>query len=161
MFELRRMSARDAPALVHLLGDHEVARWLRPAGESGPFRLEECEAIVSQKVAHWTAHGFGTRLAWQGGRCIGWSLVEHCIAAGRSEVEIGWTVVRDHWRQGIATELGRHALAATQLLGLQRVVAYTRDDNVASRRVMEKLGLRYELDFQHAGLPHVLYSSSA
>jgi RimJ/RimL family protein N-acetyltransferase len=161
VFDLRPVGLDDAGALGDLLSDPEVAAWLRRAGESGPFLRGEREAIVAQQAAHWTAHGFGTRLAWEDDRCIGWSLLEHCLVAGRSEVEIGWTVARDCWGQGIATELGRHALAAARALGLERVVAFTRHDNHASRRVMDKLGLSYELDFQHTGLPHVLYRWSA
>jgi RimJ/RimL family protein N-acetyltransferase len=53
--------------------------------------------------------------------------------------------------------MGRHALAATAERGIANLVAYTRVDNVASRRVMEKLGLTHERDFEHAGYPHVLY----
>ena len=51
------------------------------------FGLVECEAIVSKQVAHWNAHGFGTRLGWDDGRCIGGSLIQHYLVAGRSEVE--------------------------------------------------------------------------
>ena len=36
-------------------------------------------------------------------------------------------------------------------------VSFTLPDNVASRRVMEKLGFRFERDTPYAGLPHVLY----
>ena len=160
MFVLRRVGPGDAEAFLDLLGDPEIAAWLRPAGESGPFSSAECEAIVAQKIAHWTAHGFGTRLALEDGRCIGWSLIGHCLVCGHSEVEIGWIVARDRWGQGIGTELGRQALAAARSLGLRRVVAFTRHDNLASRRVMEKLGMRYEVDLQYAGLPHVLCSWS-
>ncbi len=42
-------------------------------------------------------------------------------------------------------------------LGVREVISLTLHDNRASRRVMEKLGLRYERDVTHAGLPHVLY----
>ena len=42
-------------------------------------------------------------------------------------------------------------------LGLLEIVAFTLPDNIASRRVMEKAGFRYERDIVHAGLPHVLY----
>jgi RimJ/RimL family protein N-acetyltransferase len=98
-------------------------------------------------------------LAWQADRCTGRSIVQHNLVAGRSEVEIGWTAARGCWGQGIATELGRHALATARSIGFRRVVAFTRTDNVASRRIMDKLKLRYEHDFDHAGLPHVLYST--
>jgi RimJ/RimL family protein N-acetyltransferase len=161
MVALRSVGLSDALALHGLLSDHEVAAWLRPAGRSGPFSLNECEAIVVEKVAHWTAHGFGMSLAFDQGVCVGRSIVQHNVVNGRGEVEIGWAVARERWGQGIATELGQHALATAASVGLRRVVAFTRPDNGASRRVMEKLGLRYELDFDHGGVAHVLYCASA
>ena len=68
-------------------------------------------------------------------------------SAGRSPGPIG----------GIATELGRHALAEISDRGLRSVVAYTRHDNVASRGVMEKLGMTYEKSFDDEGETQVLY----
>ena len=37
------------------------------------------------------------------------------------------------------------------------VVSFTLPGNLASRRVMEKLGFRFERETTYAGLPHVLY----
>jgi [ribosomal protein S5]-alanine N-acetyltransferase len=157
VFALRPIADGDAPALHALLADPAVATWLRRAGDEGPFTLAECDALVARGVAHWAAHGFGRSLAFEQDRCIGWSLLGHTIATGRGEVEIGWTVARDRWGQGIGTQLGADALARAHALGLRRVVAFTRHDNAASRQVMEKLGLHHERDFAYAGWPHVLY----
>jgi ribosomal-protein-alanine N-acetyltransferase len=151
------VASDDAGALLQILGDPEVAYWLRPAGESGPFTRAECEQIITRKLAHWTAHGFGMSLGFSDGRCVGRSTVGYNLVDGRGEVEIGWAVARDSWGRGLATELGRYALAAAIGAGFERVVAFTRPDNVASRRVMDKLGLQYERDFTHNGHPHVLY----
>lgn len=157
MLDIRAVAPEDIEALEEILGDPEVARWLRGAGQAGPFTRAECERIIIEKVAHWTAHGFGMSLAFVDGRCVGRSIVQHNRVAGRSEVEIGWAVRRAMWGHGIATQLGAHALRIATDAGFERVVAFTRPDNTASRRVMEKLGLRYERDFEHAGIPHVLY----
>ena len=157
MLDLRPITAGDAAAVRELLADPAVATWLRRAGDDGPFTLADCETIVARGVAHWAAHGFGRSLAWERDRCIGWSLIQHTIADGRGEVEIGWTVARDHWGQGVGTELGRCALDEAAARQLRRVVAFTRRDNAASRRVMEKLGLIHTGEFEHAGWPHVLY----
>ena len=46
---------------------------------------------------------------------------------------------------------------AFRQLALRDLVAFTVTDNVASRRVMEKVGFRYERDFMHHDLAHVLY----
>ncbi len=153
--ELRPLTDTDGPAIHHsLLGDPEVARWFR---STGPFTREECEQMVTRKIAHRAAHRFGWSLAWEGDTCIGWSVAQYCVVDGASEVEIGWTVARSHWRRGIATCLGQHALAEVGSLGLLSIIAYTREDNVASRGVMGKLGMTYEKSFDFEGEPTVLY----
>jgi RimJ/RimL family protein N-acetyltransferase len=95
-------------------------------------------------------------VGWEGGTCVGWGIAQYCIVDGFSEVEIGWSVARSHWRRGIASRLGQHALNEVTPLGLRSVVAYTREDNVASRGVMTKLGMTYEKSFAFSGEPHVL-----
>jgi ribosomal-protein-alanine N-acetyltransferase len=153
--EIRPLRDADGPAIHRsLLSDPEVAQWFR---STGPFSLEECEEMVTRKVGHRTVHRFGWSLGWAGDTCLGWAAAQYCIVDGASEVEIGWTVARSHWRRGIATQLGRHALGEVSSLGLRSIVAYTREDNVASRGVMAKLGLAYEKDFDFDRRPHVLY----
>jgi ribosomal-protein-alanine N-acetyltransferase len=46
---------------------------------------------------------------------------------------------------------------AFEVLELDEVVAFTIDVNAPSRRVMEKLGMTFGAEIEHAGLPHVLY----
>jgi RimJ/RimL family protein N-acetyltransferase len=153
--EIRPLRAGDGPAIHRsLLGDPVIAAWFR---SSGPFTLEECEEMVTRKVAHRVVHRFGWSLAWEGDTCIGWGVAQYCIVDGCSEVEVGWTVARSHWRRGIASRLGRHALTEVASLALRSIVAYAREDNVASRGVMTKLGMTYEKSFDFDGLPHVLY----
>jgi RimJ/RimL family protein N-acetyltransferase len=82
-------------------------------------------------------------------------------------VEIGWRLAAEHWNQGYATEAARECVRwAFEDLGLDELVSFTAADNAASRRVMEKLGMRRDAgeDFDHPGLPaghrlrrHVLY----
>ena len=155
--EIRELLATDGPAVHSLLGDPQVAVRFRA---SGPFTLEECEDMVAKKVAHRAAHGFGWHLAWEGDDCLGWSLAQHCIVDGFSEVEIGWTVASSHWRRGIGSLLGDRALAEAVPLGLDSVIAYAREDNPASLGVIRNLGMAYEKSFVWRGLPHVLYRKS-
>ena len=62
-----------------------------------------------------------------------------------------------YWGRGIATRLGQHALVEVGTLGLRSIIAYAREDNLASRAVMTKLGLTYEKSFVDDGEPTVLY----
>jgi hypothetical protein len=92
MLEIRRVSAEDTDALLEILGDPEVAYWLRPAGASGAFTRAECEEIIARKLAHWETHGFGMSLGFLGGRCAGRATVGYNLVDGRAELEIGWAV---------------------------------------------------------------------
>jgi RimJ/RimL family protein N-acetyltransferase len=156
--EILPLRAGDAAAIHRdLLGDPEVARWFRDDGRT--FTLAECEEMVIRKLAHRDAHRFGWALGWEDEACVGWACAQYCIVDGLTEVEIGWAVARSHWRRGLGTSLGRHALSEVSNLGLRSIVAYTREDNLASRALMSKLGLTYERDFVHPydRFPHVLY----
>ncbi len=63
--------------------------------------------------------------------------------------EIGWVFAREHQRRGYATEAARSLLAyAFESLRCHRVIATCQPQNVASWRVMEKLGMRREGHFR-------------
>ena len=65
--------------------------------------------------------------------------------AAIGEWEVGWAIHPDFWRQGYAVEAARPLLAlAFDTLGAHRVIAFAHAENYASRRVMEKLGMRQE-----------------
>ncbi len=86
---------------------------------------------------------------------------------GAPAVEIGWQLGKEFWGHGYAPE-GAQAMLdfAWWKLRLPEVVAITYEGNLPSRRVMEKIGMRYDPngDFQHPDVPdghrlrpHVLY----
>ena len=74
---------------------------------------------------------------------IGWSGLSYLEDTG--EVEIGYGLAKPYWGRGLASE----AAAATikygfEQLGLPRIVAIASPDNITSRRVLEKLGMKFE-----------------
>jgi ribosomal-protein-alanine N-acetyltransferase len=74
------------------------------------------------------------------------------------DIELGYTLARAAWGRGYATELGRALLAfAFGELGAERVVAQVEPDNAASRRVLEKLGMRAVETRTAYGRPHLVY----
>ena len=82
-------------------------------------------------------------------------------------VEIGWRLAPEHWGIGLATEgAKRVARRGFVELLLDEILSFTMPENLASRRVMEKIGMRRDPadDFEHPALPlghrcrrHVLY----
>ena len=84
--------------------------------------------------------------------------LDHTTVNGRHEIEVAWFIDPDAWGRGYATEMAEEAMrAAFTTLDLDSVVSYTTPANAASQAVMRKLGMTYEADIEHAGMPHVLY----
>jgi [ribosomal protein S5]-alanine N-acetyltransferase len=109
---------------------------------------------------HWDRHGFGPWLfrVRETGESVGGATLRHVLVEGRKEVEVGYRVAAAWWGRGIATEMATALVGvARDRLGLTEIVAFTLPYNVASRRVMEKVGFTYEREIEWAALPHVLY----
>ena len=67
-----------------------------------------------------------------------------------------YAVRSDAWGRGYATDMAVLALEHARRLRLGEVVGLTAVSNRASRRVLEKAGMRLEERIEHAGLPHLL-----
>ena len=153
-----RPAADQLKDLERLLRDERVAETLLTSGLV-PTKDEVAANLVA-KQRHWDRHGFGLWTLYDraDGSFLGRGGLQHTNATGEDEVEAGWAIVPERWRQGLATEL---ALAAVEVglgtLELPSVIAYTLPENLASRRVMDKSGFAYERDIEWAGLTHVLY----
>ncbi|MFT4190594.1 MAG: GNAT family N-acetyltransferase [Comamonas sp.] len=84
-------------------------------------------------------------------------------------VEVAWRLGFPHWGKGLASEAARAALrVGFQCLGLREIVSFTAIQNVRSRGVMERLGMREAGTFEHPRVPkhsglrqHVLYRLSS
>src|SRR5262245_58564468 len=58
-------------------------------------------------------------------------------------IEIGWSIERSRWGQGLATEAASEVLAlGTRIFDSRQLIAKCHADNVASERVMQRIGLR-------------------
>jgi [ribosomal protein S5]-alanine N-acetyltransferase len=75
------------------------------------------------------------------------------------ELEIGWWLARQYWARGLATEAARAALRDVfERAGLDRAISIARPANTASIRIMEKLGLKLECEFEKDGVRLVRYA---
>ncbi len=86
----------------------------------------------------------------------------HPLGGVGPDVELGYTLARDAWGRGYATELG-HALIeyAFTVLRVPRVVAQVEPANTASRNVLAKLGMTEREERTAYGRPHLLYALEA
>jgi RimJ/RimL family protein N-acetyltransferase len=153
-----RLAEGDLPELLRLVRDPRVAATLsltrKPPSEA------EVRAGLIEAIGHWELHGFGLWLLRdrEGGELVGRGGLQHTWVTGQDEVEVAWAIVPELWGQGLATESARAALAAAfGPIGLVEVIAYTRPDNAASRKVMEKTGFKFQRAFVTQATEQVLY----
>jgi ribosomal-protein-alanine N-acetyltransferase len=158
---LRPFTEADAPTHLALYQDPEVTR---PLG-GGPFLGAEIAVrsrrAIDRFVRHWAEKGFGVfaleDLAT--GRFLGQCGLNTVDELG--EIEVLYALERAAWGRGLATEAARAALAyGFDEARLDRIIAVTRPEHAKSRRVLEKLGMRYERDVEIFGIRAVLYALS-
>ncbi|WNG53838.1 GNAT family N-acetyltransferase [Archangium gephyra] len=162
---------RSARMLAERPGPEDFLEWCQfrqdprvAATLGGPRPEEHLRRDLDAMLEHWARHGFGVWM-WRDpadGRLIGHCGLRHYLVEGQEELELLYALRFESWGQGLATELAAASLeVGFGRLGFEDVVAFTLTTNKASRRVMEKLGMRYERDITHAALPHVLFRITA
>jgi RimJ/RimL family protein N-acetyltransferase len=142
---LRRFTEDDLENLVELDSDPEVMRFIT-GGRATP-REEVANEILAAFLDHYeryAGYGFWAAVEKSTEGFLGWFHFRPAEGAPPGEVELGYRLRRSAWGKGYATE-GSRALIDKGFteFGVERVVASTMVVNVASRRVMEKSGLRF------------------
>ena len=75
-----------------------------------------------------------------------WAQVEVAEQARSTQAELGWVIAPEHAGKGYATEAAGELLRfCFEDLGVRRVIAQCFADNVASWKLMERLGMRLEV----------------
>ena len=136
---LRPWTGADAPALLALNADPAVLRY---TGDAPFASLAAAQAFVAA-YDHYDRHGFGrwAVIRQADEAFLGWcGLKQHPDGM----VDLGFRLAQAHWGQGYATEAAAATLAyAFGPLGLPEVVGRALPENLASIRVLEKIGMTY------------------
>ncbi|HEY1239595.1 MAG TPA: GNAT family N-acetyltransferase [Bryobacteraceae bacterium] len=165
---LRRWKESDQEPFFRINSDPRVMEFF-PAC----LTRQESDALIGRADGHFERHGFGpfaaeSRSTGELAGFVGLYIPEF-EAHFTPCVEIGWRLGPAYWNQGLATEGAEAVLRfAFGELGLREIVSFTVPANLRSRRVMEKLGMIYDCEFDHPRLPeghrlrrHVLYRKAA
>ena len=162
---LRSWRDSDRAPFAALTADQEVMRYF-----PNTLSRAQSDALITRIQAGISQHQYGFFAAEHGetSELIGFIGVNH-IEAGLPFApcdDIGWRLGRKYWDQGFATEGARAALKYVfEEIGLFEVVAITPVNNLASERVMQKIGMvKQPNNFMHPELPadhclgeHLLY----
>jgi ribosomal-protein-alanine N-acetyltransferase len=140
---LRHFSLDDIDAYYEaIISDGDVMRYL-PAGEARP--KDYAERFIRHFLDHWAKYGFGM---WAVILKADTTFIGHCglnTIPNSTEIEVAYALAKPYWGQGLASEGARAALRyGFETVGLEQIVAVAIPENIASRKVMTKIGMTYE-----------------
>ena len=140
-----------------MMTDADVAAAL---GHDGPVEPPQAWRDMAFLAGHWELRGYGHWVLEEldTGEPVGRTglLNPH----GWPDLEVGWTVAREHWGKGYAPEAARAACRyAHDELGARHIISLIDPSNANSIRVAEKLGEEVEGSFQLRGFDLRVYGA--
>lgn len=136
---LRPFTPADAEPFHQILCGRDVLRYFP---RSDPPPRERVERWIQQVLDHWQMHGYGL---WAVEARASGELLGRCglqWLPETSEIEVDFLLGRPFWGQGFATEAGQASLRfGLKKLAVQLVVGIVHPENLASQRVLEKIGM--------------------
>jgi RimJ/RimL family protein N-acetyltransferase len=147
---LRRMSLDDAEFIVELLNDPAFLRFI---GDKGVRTPDDARHYISTgPVDSYARHGFGLWVVEPRGSGRAMGICGLLKRETLDDVDIGFAFLPRYRSQGFAFESAAAVMDyARNVLGLQRIVAITNDDNAGSQRVLEKIGMGFARMMQLSG----------
>jgi ribosomal-protein-alanine N-acetyltransferase len=148
--------ARDADALFRVIGDADTMLfYLRP------FTRAETDEWIARNQRRYAEFGYGlwAVLLKDSGQFIGdcglcWQDVDE-----ERLLEVAYHLGRDHWGNGYAPEAARACIRyGFEALKMPKLMSLIRPENLQSRRVAEKNGLRIERQTIRVGLVHDVWT---
>jgi ribosomal-protein-alanine N-acetyltransferase len=152
---LRPFDEKDVDLLAPLMANPDFMRF-----SLGPYTREKTQTVL-QKFLSWNQAGLPSQFAVisrGNDELIGYCGFLHWHLDGKDEIEIGYRLHPKYWNKGLATEAARavrdHGFSD---LKLPRVISLIHPDNIASRRVAEKNGMKIEKETVFRGFPTLVF----
>lgn len=161
-FETQHLLARpinehDLDKFIALHADPKVASTL-----TGVLTEEKISEILDVCIRHWEINGFGLWMFYlkTTNEWIGRGGLHKVIIDGNEEIDLAYAIIPKFWNHGFATEIAKASLEiAFKILHLEKIIAVALPTNIASQRVMQKVGMIYERKASYLEIPCLLYQS--
>lgn len=153
---LRPVQIDDAKYLYELNLDPEVVRF---TGDTAFSSVLESQKLIQDKmIPLFNKTGTSRFMVFENQNFLGWCGLKYHPES--DDVDLGYRFARKHWGKGYATEASRACLEyGFEQLKLNRIIAKAMPENIASIKVMLKLGMKHRGFFHDPTDPHpfVLY----
>jgi len=152
---LRMFREGDFEAYARIGADPDVALYI---GNGLPLTRQEAWRGLAAHIGHWTLRGYGMFAIEEKatGEFVG--RAGFFNPEGWPGFELGWTLARERWGRGYATEAARRLLDyAFSEMGRDHVISVIQPENAASIRVAERIGERLERTTELSGREVFIY----
>ncbi|GAB5466749.1 MAG: GNAT family N-acetyltransferase [Candidatus Kapaibacteriales bacterium] len=153
---IRPFQKSDLEPLAAMLADRDVMRFISK-GET--LSYTESTAYLERQIAHYEETGWSrfALIEKSSNNFIGF-----CgYAYFNGELDFGWRLKKEYWKKGYATEAAKKVLdLGHRTFIFPRIVSIAYSDNLASIKIMQKIGMKYEKDISLNSKPVVQYVSS-
>ena len=153
--ELRALTIEDAEAFFALNSNENVMRF---TGEPPLQSVAEARDAL-ELYPDFETRGYGRWgcILKSEQRVIGFCGLKYLDDL--DAVDIGYRFLPEYWGQGFATEACKASLDfGFEVLKLDRIIGLVLPDNPASIRVLEKIGMQFEREFDYDGFRVLLYA---
>jgi RimJ/RimL family protein N-acetyltransferase len=141
---LRHQVPSDLNDLWALYCDPEITKYIPDAPRTREEASEELEWHMNGHPRN-SELGLWATIHKESGKFIGRCGLLPWEIEGQQEVEVAYTITRDYWGQGLATEAAEAILRyGFEHLHLVRLVSLIEPENIASQKVAEKIGMSFE-----------------
>jgi [ribosomal protein S5]-alanine N-acetyltransferase len=160
---LRELLPSDDTGIFELDSDAEVQRYL---GNKPIKEIWEARQMIAFIRGQYKENGIGrwAVVEKESNNFVGWAGLKLVKDQTNNHInfhDLGYRLLRKYWGKGYATEAASASLNyGFEHLGLKQVYGMCDVGNVASRKVLEKVGLKFIETFDLHGVPHYWFKIS-
>ena len=157
---LREITISDTSAMLRLHSNPKVQQY---TGDPIIKSKAAMETAIKERINNYKKYGYGrwATILKEDNSFIGWAGLDYLFEI--DEIDLGYRFLPEYWGQGFATE------ACTGILGygfnqlkIKKIIALAFKENLASIRVMEKIGMVFyqQAPFDRCGPDVVWYKKT-
>ncbi len=148
---LRQFTETDASFVWQLNTAPGVLQFIP---ESIPGSFEDAEIMLTEIILPQYKNSLGRWAVYlkENNKFIGWCGFKRMIE--NNEIDLGYRFIPPAWGNGYATEAAKATLEyGLNTLKLKKIIAHAHADNIASQKILEKIGMQFIGEGIDRGLP--------
>lgn len=157
---MRDLLPTDDTGMFLLDSDPDVHLYV---GRNPVQNIEQSREVIEIIRRQYETNGIGrwAVIEKETGTFIGWSglkLITESINGHNNYLDLGYRFIKQYWGNGYAKETAIASAAyAWNMLNAKKLCGIVHIHNIASRKVLESVGLRYIENFDFNGEPYEWY----